>query len=112
MSFRKPFSVKRTTPGAYVDGVFVEGTESTITIQASVQPLSDQDLQNLPEGRRESDMVKVYTNSNLNSVGSLGSGQQPDKIIWLGDEYEISSKSVRQMGVINHYRYFATKEPI
>jgi len=112
MSVRKPFTVKRTIPGAYVDGVFVEGSETTFTIQASIQPLSDIDLVAVPEGRRASDMVKAYTDTSLHSQGDQGSGQSPDRIVWLGEDYEVSAKSVRQMCVINHYRYYAIKEPI
>lgn len=112
MSFRKLQNIKRTAPGTYVNGVFVEGAETTLTIMASVQPLSDQDLVAVPEGRRESDMVKIYTDTDLYSQGDRGSGQSPDRLVWIGEDYEISSKSVRQMGVINHYRYYAIKEPI
>ena len=112
MSFRKPQTIKRTVPGSYVNGVFVEGTESTISIMASVQPMSGEDIVAVPEGRRASDMVKLYTDANLNSQGDAGSGQSPDRLVWLGKDYEIHSKDVRQMGVISHYKYFAIKEPI
>lgn len=110
MSFRKPFTVKRVTAGSYVNGVFVPGTNSTFTIQASIQPLSDIDLKTLPEGQREGDMIKAYTDSDLFPVGESGSGQEPDKIVWKGNDYTVSKKSVRQMDVINHYRYFAIKD--
>lgn len=112
MSFRKPLTVKRTVAGAYVNGVYVEGSESTITIQASVQPMSGEDIVAVPEGRRSSDMVKLYAATNLNAQGDAGSGQSPDRIVWLGKDYEIYSKEVRQMGVIDHYKFYAIKEPI
>lgn len=111
MSFRKPFTVKRfVTAGTYVNGVFVSGSSTTFTIQASIQPLSDIDLSTLPEGQREGDMVKIYTDTDLFGIGASGSGQEPDKVEWRGAYYTISSKSVRQMGVISHYRYFAVKD--
>ncbi len=112
MSFRKPQTIKRTIPGSYVNGVFVEGSESTVSIMASVQPMSGEDIVAVPEGRRASDMVKLYTDSDLFSQGDAGSGQSPDRLVWLGKDYEIHSKDVRQMNVINHYRYYAIKEPI
>jgi len=108
-SFRKPQTILRVLPGAYVDGVFVPGAEATITIQASVQPLSDADLINLPSGRRASDVVKLYTVSDLLTTEDMGADQQPDKLVWRGDVFEISSKSVRQSGVLDHFRYWATK---
>lgn len=112
MSFRKPQTIKRTVAGAYVNGVFVEGSESTITISASVQPVSGQDMVAVPEGRRASDMVKLYTDSDLFCQGDAGSGQSPDRLVWRGKEYEIYTKDVCQMSVINHYKYYAVKEPI
>jgi hypothetical protein len=42
----------------------------------------------------------------------MGENQQPDRIDWFGHTYEITAKSVRQMSVINHYRYWATKVPV
>lgn len=112
MSFRKPFTVKRTVAGSYVNGVYVEGAESTITIQASVQPVSGQDLVAIPEGRRASDMVKVYTSDDLFGQGDAGSGQSPDRLTYRGKDYEIYSKEVRQMDIIPHYKMYAIKKPL
>ena len=112
MSFRKPFTIKRTVAGSYVSGVYVEGVESTITIQASVQPMSGTDIVSIPEGRRASDMVKVYTDSDLFGQGDAGTGQSPDRLVYRGKEYEISSKDPNQNDVINHFKYYAIKEPI
>ena len=112
MSFRRAFTVKRTAPGSYPNGVYVEGAESTITIQASVQPVTGQDMVSVPEGRRASDVVKVYTDSDLFAQGDAGSGQSPDRIVYLGKDYEVFTKDVNQNGVINHYKYYAVKEPI
>lgn len=110
--FRKPQTIKRVTAGSYVDGVWVPGTESTFTIQASVQPLRDDQLVNLPEGRRASDTVKVYTSSDLISLNDKGANQQPDKLVWRGEDYELVAKSVRQMNVVPHFRYYATRTPL
>lgn len=112
MSFRKPFTIKRTVAGAYVNGVYVEGAESTITIQASVQPISGTDMVVIPEGRRASDIVKIYTDSDLFGQGDAGSGQSPDRLVYRGADYEISTKDPNQSDVINHYRYYAIKEPL
>jgi hypothetical protein len=108
MAFRKPQTIKRKAVGAYVDGVWIDGATSQFTISASVQPLSDQDLVNLPSGRRESDIVKMYCADNLLEGGAT-IGQEPDILVWLGKDYEITSKSVRQMGVLPHYRYWCAK---
>jgi len=111
-SFRKPYTVNRTAPGSYVAGNWVAGAASTVSIMATIQPVSDQDLKALPEGTRSSDVVKIYTDTVLYTVEDQGTNQQPDRITWFGHVYEITSKSVRQMGVINHYRFWATKVPV
>jgi len=112
MSFRRPFTVNRTAPGSYVNGVWVAGAASTVSITATIQPVSDQDLINLPAGTRSSDVVKIYTETALFTVEDGGTNQKPDRIDWFGNTYEITSKSVRQMGILDHYRYWATKVPV
>jgi len=108
MSFRKPFDVLHEAVGAYVSGVFVPGVRSVLPITASIQPATEQDLITAPEGRRISDMVKVYTDTSLQEGGEA-TGLQPDLIVWRGYAYEVSSISVRQMGVIDHYKIYATR---
>jgi len=108
MSFRKPFDVLHESAGAYVSGLFVPGVRTVFGITASIQPATEQDLITAPEGRRISDMVKIYTSASLQEGGE-GTGLQPDLIVWRGYAYEISSISVRQMDVINHYKCFAIR---
>lgn len=112
MGFRKTQTIKRLAPGSYVDGIFTPGAETSFTIQASVQPLRDDEIKNLPEGRRASDVVKLYTISDLLTVEDKGANQQPDRLVWRGEDYELSSKSVRSMDVLNHMRYYATRVPV
>lgn len=105
MSFRKPQTITRLAAGSYVNGDWVDGAESSLTIAASVQPMSMEDMKDAPEGRRLSDMVKMYTDADLFTVEDSGANQQPDKLTWRGREYEIISKGVHQMSVIPHYKY-------
>lgn len=108
MSFRRSFTVLRETPGGYAQGVFVPGTRSTLTIEASIQPATGEDMITAPEGRRLQDMVKAYTSSDL-LQGEESTGQQPDIIVWRGYGYEVVSIDARQMGVIDHYKVFASR---
>lgn len=101
MSFRRPQTIKRTAPGSYVNGLFVDGATSTFLIQATVQPMTGEDMFTLPEGRRLSDYVKVYTDTLIQVVAE---GQQPDRLVWRDNEYEAIQLDVRQMGVIDHYK--------
>lgn len=105
MGFRKTQTITRVGAGSYVNGVWTDGTASTLIIQASIQPMTMEDMKEAPEGRRFSDMIKMYTDSDLFTVADSGINQQPDKLTWRGREYEIISKGVSQMGVISHYKY-------
>lgn len=111
MSFRSPQIIVRFSPGQYIDGNWVEGVETPILIQASVQPLGGNDIKmlTLPQGRVMTDVMRIYTGEELVTVADKGVNQQPDKLIWRGTAYELSSKFVWQSGVIPHYKYFATK---
>lgn len=108
MSFRKPQTIKRLSAGGYVNGVWVDGTESTFTIQASVQPVTGEDQVVIPAGKRLSDYVKAYTSTNLQVLGET-TGLEPDRLVWRGKEYECISVDVRQMNVIDHYKYIFSK---
>jgi len=108
MSFRQPQTITRTATGAYVNGLYVDGATSTITIQASVQPATGEDMITLPEGRRMSDYVKIYTATNLQVLGE-GVGLQPDVLTWRGHSYECISVDVRQMTVVPHYKYIFSR---
>jgi hypothetical protein len=103
MSFRKPQTIIRTTPGQYVDGKWVEGTEVNVPIMASVQPVTAEDQIVMPAGKRLSDYVKVYTSTELVPL-SEGSQQQPDRLVWRGKQYECKELGVRQMDVLPHYK--------
>lgn len=108
MSFRKPQTITRTTAGSYVNGVFVDGVTSSITIQASVQPMTGEDMKTLPEGKRLSDFVKVYTSSDLQVLGEVA-GLIADRLSWRSHTYECISADVRQMDVISHFKYTFSK---
>jgi hypothetical protein len=106
MGFRSAQTVLRQGPGGYARGEWVDGAETVVTVYGSVQPVNGQELLVLPEGRRTSDVVKIYTDTELTTSES---NQQPDKILWRGHMYEIAMKAPYQSGVINHFKYYATK---
>lgn len=106
MGFRKAQVLLKTAPGAYVRGEWVEGAPVATTLYASIQPAIGQELLVLPEGLRTRATVKVYTDQELNTSEN---GQSPDRIEWQGHVYEIAMKAPYQSGVINHFKYFATK---
>lgn len=108
MGFRKPLVIKRVA-GAYDHGKWVEGSEITFEIQASVQPikgLSDNEMQSIPEARRQSGMYRIYTNTELLPSGL---NEQPDRAVIFSEEYEVYVINKWDNNVINHNKYVLVK---
>lgn len=94
---------KRT--GQRVNGKWTE-TSTTANITGSVQPVSGKDTQFLPENRRDTGVVKVYSKEPL-SVSIEGSNTPGDVVIWAGKKWEVFQELVYANGLINHHKYFA-----
>jgi len=74
------YEVERmTSPGQYVEGVWVPGSTSKLTVRGSLQPMSMRDLQMLPEGERVKQTYKLYTDSLL-FTGREGAMRSPDRV--------------------------------
>lgn len=106
--FRKPVQIKRRAPGAYVNGFFQQGAQTTITINASVQPAGERDVQLLPEGRRDAGAFRLFTDSVL-QVAQEGTGKNNDVAMLAGAEYEIMAEMPWQNGIIPHRVYIAAR---
>lgn len=106
--FRKPLTVKRQSEGAWVNGFWVAGSETTLTIQASAQPANADDMQLLPDGKRLQGAYKIYTDADL-IVAIEGVTQVADKVVINGQDYEISAANPWQNGIIPHNEFMATR---
>lgn len=105
-SFRvHTLTVKRFAQGTYDKGEFVEGSSSTLTIRASVQSPKAHDLQLLPEGRRNSQAYRLYTDTELR----LSTAANPDKVVIDGEDYEVMAKSPWQNRILPHFRYVVVR---
>jgi hypothetical protein len=104
--FRRPFIVNRITPGHVIDGFWVEGTSSQITIMASLQALKPEEMKILVEGRRETSVYYLFTETKLYTVTDAN----PDIVIINTDEYEVNKEEAWQNGVINHFKYMVTRK--
>ena len=105
----EPITRRRFASGARgADGRYTPGASTDTTILASVQPLEGRDREILPEGERQTDGIKVYTESDVRTVNQHGGagGNTPDRLIFDGLVYEVRNVS-RQRSIIPHYRAFA-----
>lgn len=104
---RKTLTVSRRSAGTYVDGLWVEGSESAFTVQASVQPLSPKEVLLLPEGRRTEQSFVLLTDTELNVTTSTN----PDTVTIYGRKFEILKVEQWQNTILPHYRCVAVSMP-
>lgn len=108
--FRRPLTVTRYANGQWVDGIWQEGVAETLTMHASVQPTSPDDMVALPEGRRDRQAFTLYSNEALRVADDDG-GTNADKVEISGATYEVSARQPWQNGIVPHHRSIVTKVP-
>lgn len=106
------YVVTREGEGDYVLGRWEPGAETTFSIQASIQPLSGNELQDLPEGVRTEETRILWTTTQLRGPikDSLSDGSGADRIDIDGDRYRVWK--VEYFTILsNHYRVTVVREP-
>lgn len=97
---RQPIILVRQSEGSYdTHGIYVSGVETQISILASVQPASPDDMKLLPEGRRQSRAFTIYSDVEILPA----TNQNPDQLIIFNERYEVMSCARWQNKIINHY---------
>ena len=107
MSFRVPVMFKWAQPGRYERGQWAPGAVVEHEVQSSVQPMSMQDIADMPEGERHGQMVKVYMDDD--SVPVHGYGQDRVTFTWRDQEWIVISDEAHFMNVIEHRKLVARR---
>lgn len=71
------YTVTRRARGSVVRGRVQDGTQSTVSITASVSPAMGDDLERLPEGRNSKAAYTLFTSTRL-YTGGQGEDYEPD----------------------------------
>ena len=96
----------RNANGQRVKGRWQESTGTPFEILASVQPTTPNEIESLPENRRESISYTLYSRDDL---VSLGENENPDQVQIEDAWYEVTVKNTWKNGLINHNQYVVTK---
>jgi hypothetical protein len=104
-----PVTILRHAAGSYVEGEWVEGTESSVTIQANVHPFSDYQVSIMPESDRTKSWVWMFTSSEVRQKKEGTSGNGGDRFVWEGDLYEAMKVQKYSMTVQDHYEIKAAR---
>lgn len=111
MMFNQPVTLIRTSRGEYNDdGIYEPASEVRTQIQASVQPLGLNELNQLQvnvDGASVIDYVKIYSSIELHPPST--DYDTADVVEYRGKLYRVIFSAAYQSGVINHYKAIAVK---
>jgi|GEM_PF-966806 len=108
MSFRKPQTIYRKKNGfVNEEGYYNAGDFEEITIQASVQPLNLKYVEVEPQGGRQANMLKVYTDVPLYPTKQATENSEvteADVLLWKNRIFRCIDCEYFQSEVISHYK--------
>lgn len=96
-------TVTRFGPGGHIGGQWADGSDSTLTIEADVQPLNARDLMNVPEGQREAGWIKLYSETLLRTVDDV-QGCRADVVAYKGRRWEVQKVTTWEAIGLDHFK--------
>lgn len=106
--FTETITMYWRTGDAYVDGIFVAGTQQSQNIVASVQRMNMRERQLLPDGFRANQTIKIYTEIDVIQLieNNQTDIQDAAEFSWKGDRYKMLA-SERWDYLIPHWKITA-----
>ena len=106
------------TGGASQPVATIQNNPILINATASIQPTKGQDVELLPEGRRDAETYKMYTSTKINGIEPSNTPQNPDQVVILKAPFTNIVFEVIQINtwqnnanfnIVNHYKYIAVR---
>jgi hypothetical protein len=94
--------------GTWVGGRYVPPASSPLAILGSVQPITGDELAQLPEGDRSRVVLKVYTSTELRTAQQENSGDA-DQLVVDGQTYEVQ-RVQQERSVIPHFKAWLARK--
>lgn len=104
-----PVTVYRRAAGSYLDGDWIEGSTSTLTIDMNIQPVKPNELMQFPESERSREWYKVYSAAPLRTQVEGAGGYDADEFDWQGHRYKVMKVQNYAMGTLNHWKVWAAR---
>lgn len=101
----------RKTQGEYVEGDWVNGSITTLSVKCNVQPLKPAEIMLLPESDRTREWLKIYSDSQLRKGQEGIGGWDADEFEWQGYRYRVMKEYNFAMGVLDHWKAWAARIP-
>lgn len=102
-------TVFRKTQGSYVNGDWVEGTDSQITRSVNIQPLKPNEILLLPEADRTRQWYKLYSDEDFRTDKEGSGGYEADEFVHQGERYKVMKVLNFSMGILDHFRAYAAR---
>ena len=97
--------------GRYVKGKWTEGEETRTSFSGSWQPANGQDLQKLPEGKRNDETFECFAPIELAfTAADSETGVSGDRIEKNGKRYEVILAAPWDNGLLPHWELLCKKE--
>jgi len=103
--FRQAVSGQRFSgAGSFnTQGKYVESGSAAISLTASIQPASEREMLSLPEGRRDRETYRLYTDFELRTADEV-SKVNADRVTLFGRTFEVLFVGLWRNNVIPHYK--------
>lgn len=92
----------------FTKGIRTAASKSTISFTASVQPMGAKDMLALPEGRRDREAFRLYTDFEL-KTSDESTLVNADQVTVRGHLYEVISVEIWQNNVIPYYKAIVSR---
>jgi len=101
---------RKKTGGEYVKGQWKKGEPDDTEFKSSWQPVKGKILELLPEGKRNREVYRCYAPINMDITSADDHGEkEADLIIWEGKEYEVTTASKWNNGLIPNWELLCTR---
>lgn len=87
--FQQPFTVTRSAGGAFINGVWTEGTPQTVNMSGIITVADAKTVQQVPEGDRITGAMLFYSTQEIYTTHADGQAGTSDKITWRGHVYKV-----------------------
>jgi len=106
-SFREQLTGYRAAAGSWDGGFYDPGDSVEFSFYASIQPLTPDEMQALPEGRRTLQAYNLFTDYLLQT--GEAEDQMPDCVVIDGEHYEVISVARWRTTRLAHYEVIVAR---
>lgn len=103
----KTYTLYRTEPGQFIEGVWTPGLEEQLSARGSLQPMRPKETEVLPEGLRNRARWRFYCKATL-LLANEEAGQAADQVLIDGERLEVAAVEDFTRGIsgsLVHHKY-------